>query len=69
MEFSKMPTLAQLRAKVSAPIKGPATSPHVRRETLVADVRRHRRPTDFVEQKLIAALQRPTCKLPESDER
>jgi hypothetical protein len=67
--FRKMPTLAQLREQVSAPIKGPATSPHVRREMLIADVRGHRRPTDFVEQKLLAALQRPTCKLPEVDER
>jgi hypothetical protein len=58
-----MPTLADLRKNVAPSPKKPSKQ---QREVLVADLRSHRRPTEFVEQKLLAALQRPSCNASET---
>ena len=55
-----MPTLAQLRSSF-APLPASETNKTNQREVLVTDLRCRRRPTDFVEQKLRAALERPSC--------
>ncbi len=53
-----MPTLDDLRNLTP---RSPTKLATQKRDVLVSDRRSQRRPTDFVEQKLLAALQRPSA--------
>lgn len=64
-----MPTLEKLLEQIHAPMKRRPVTKTVQRDTLEADVRGCRRPTEFVEQKLLAALERPSCKMPDASDK